>query len=70
MNAQREKLRMMLTSAIFAAIIGILAQVTIPLPLVPITGQTLAVGLAALWQQYRLRQLQRMLDILPIPMQC
>ncbi|KKB34671.1 biotin transporter BioY [Bacillus thermotolerans] len=47
MNAQREKLRMMLTSAIFAAIIGILAQVTIPLPLVPITGQTLAVGLAA-----------------------
>lgn len=30
----------------------------------------LAVGLAALWQQYRLRQLQRMLDILPIPMQC
>src|SRR5699024_1291342 len=37
--------RMMMT-ALFAAIIGILAQVTIPLPLIPITGQTLAVGLA------------------------
>ncbi|MBM7647798.1 biotin transport system substrate-specific component [Bacillus ectoiniformans] len=47
MNQQRERLKMMLTAAIFAAIIGILAQVTIPLPLVPITGQTLAVGLAA-----------------------
>src|SRR5699024_494516 len=34
-------------TALFAAIIGILAQVTIPLPLIPITGQTLAVGLAA-----------------------
>lgn len=32
-------------AAIGAAIIAILAQVTIPLPLVPITGQTLAVGL-------------------------
>ena len=38
---------MWIISALFAAIIGILAQVTIPLPLVPITGQTLAVGLAA-----------------------
>ena len=38
--------RMMMT-ALFAAIIGILAQITIPLPLIPITGQTLAVGLAA-----------------------
>ncbi|KAB7709117.1 biotin transporter BioY [Bacillus aerolatus] len=47
MNTQHEKLRMMLTAAVFAAIIGILAQVTIPLPLVPITGQTLAIGLAA-----------------------
>lgn len=41
------KLRMMIVTALFAAIIGILAQVTIPLPLVPITGQTLAIGLAA-----------------------
>src|SRR5699024_509029 len=41
------KLRMMIITAIFAAIIGILAQLTIPLPLVPITGQTLAIGLAA-----------------------
>lgn len=41
------KLRMMIITALFAAIIGILAQLTIPLPLVPITGQTLAIGLAA-----------------------
>ncbi|WP_100331263.1 biotin transporter BioY [Bacillus xiapuensis] len=47
MNEQRDQLTQMLTAALFAAIIGILAQVTIPLPLVPITGQTLAVGLAA-----------------------
>ena len=32
-------------AAIGSAIIAILAQVTIPLPLVPITGQTLAIGL-------------------------
>ncbi|WP_318617403.1 biotin transporter BioY [Sporosarcina sp. YIM B06819] len=47
MLESRFKLRMMITSALFAAIIGVLAQVTIPLPLVPITGQTLAIGLAA-----------------------
>lgn len=47
MLASRFKLQMMITSALFAAIIGVLAQVTIPLPLVPITGQTLAIGLAA-----------------------
>lgn len=42
------KLRMMIVTALFAAIISILAQVSIPLPLgVPITGQTLAIGLAA-----------------------
>lgn len=34
-------------AAFGAAIIAVLAQVTIPLPLVPITGQTLAVGLVA-----------------------
>lgn len=34
-------------TALFAAIIGVMAQITIPLPLVPITGQTLAIGIAA-----------------------
>lgn len=39
---------MMIVTALFAAIISILAQVAIPMPLgVPITGQTLAIGLAA-----------------------
>lgn len=47
MNKEQLKLRSMIITALFAAIIGILAQVTIPLPLVPITGQTLAIGLAA-----------------------
>ena len=32
-------------TAFGAAIIAVLAQITIPLPLIPITGQTLAVGL-------------------------
>lgn len=42
------KLRKMIVASLFAAIISILAQVSIPLPLgVPITGQTLAIGLAA-----------------------
>lgn len=41
------KLYKMMVVALFAAIIGILAQITIPLPFVPITGQTLAIGLAA-----------------------
>lgn len=44
---QQTKLRMMIVTALFAAIMGVLAQITIPLPLVPITGQTLAIGLAA-----------------------
>jgi len=47
MSESNLKLRMMIVTALFAAIIGVLAQVTIPLPLVPITGQTLAIGLAA-----------------------
>jgi biotin transport system substrate-specific component len=47
MTTQQMKLRKMIITALFAAIIGILAQITIPLPLVPITGQTLAIGLAA-----------------------
>lgn len=41
------RLQKMIVTALFTAIIGILAQVTIPIPLVPITGQTLAIGLAA-----------------------
>ena len=40
------KLKMWILSALFAAIIGIFAQITIPLPLIPITGQTFAIGLA------------------------
>lgn len=35
----------LIITAFGAAIIAVLAQVTIPLPLVPITGQTLAIGL-------------------------
>src|SRR5699024_11491248 len=41
------RLQMMIVTALFTAIIGIMAQITIPIPLVPITGQTLAIGLAA-----------------------
>ena len=47
MTESSTRLRMMIISALFAAIIGVLAQLTVPLPLVPITGQTLAIGLAA-----------------------
>ncbi|MGS2778707.1 biotin transporter BioY [Robertmurraya sp. GLU-23] len=47
MKKEQLKLRMMIVTALFAAIIGVMAQMTIPLPLVPITGQTLAIGLAA-----------------------
>ena len=47
MNVTSKRLKMMMTTALFAAIIAVLAQITIPLPLVPITGQTLAIGLAA-----------------------
>ena len=47
MTDSRSKLQMMIVTALFAAIIGVMAQLTIPLPLVPITGQTLAIGLAA-----------------------
>ena len=46
---RNERLKMMIVSALFAAIIAVFAQITIPLPFspVPITGQTLAIGLAA-----------------------
>ncbi len=46
-QSTHEKLKTMMIISIFTAIICILAQVTIPLPIVPITGQTLAIGLAA-----------------------
>ncbi|WAA13308.1 biotin transporter BioY [Fervidibacillus halotolerans] len=42
-----QRLRKMIVSALFASIIGILAQLAIPIPHIPITGQTLGVGLAA-----------------------
>nr|WP_156509884.1 biotin transporter BioY [Rossellomorea aquimaris] len=38
---------MIIQCGIFAAITGIFAQIEVPLPLVPISGQTLAVGLTA-----------------------
>lgn len=47
MEQQSEKLRFILHCAIFAAVTAILAQIKIPLPLVPISGQTLAVGITA-----------------------
>lgn len=47
MTNEQLKLRSMIITPLFAAIIGVMAQLTIPLPLVPITGQTLAIGLAA-----------------------
>ncbi|KHE67078.1 BioY family transporter, partial [Halobacillus sp. BBL2006] len=47
MEDQRKKLRVIVNCSIFAAITAILAQVEIPLPLVPISGQTLAVGVTA-----------------------
>lgn len=39
-------LKMWILSALFAALIAIFSQLTLPLPLVPITGQTFAIGLA------------------------
>lgn len=47
MNENSKRLRILINCSIFAAITAILAQVEIPLPLIPISGQTLAVGLAA-----------------------
>ncbi|RDU36591.1 biotin transporter BioY [Neobacillus piezotolerans] len=47
MTNEQLRLRRMILAALFAAITGVLAQMIIPLPLVPITGQTLAIGLAA-----------------------
>ncbi|KZZ84927.1 biotin transporter BioY [Bacillus sp. SJS] len=47
MEKQRVKLRMLILSGMFAAITAVFAQIEIPLPIVPISGQTLAVGMAA-----------------------
>ncbi|MCO7128286.1 biotin transporter BioY [Sporolactobacillus shoreicorticis] len=41
------RLKNLILCALFAAITAILAQITIPLPIIPISGQTLAVGLTA-----------------------
>ncbi|MCG7316296.1 MULTISPECIES: biotin transporter BioY [Brevibacillus] len=47
MQHRNENLRTYMVIAIFTAITAVFAQITIPLPIVPITGQTLAVGLVA-----------------------
>lgn len=47
-----------------AAIIAVLAQITIPLPLVPITGQTLAIGLVVTILGVKLGSLSVLLYIL------
>lgn len=47
MTHQNKQLRFILNCAIFTALTAILAQVEIPLPLIPISGQTLAVGITA-----------------------
>ncbi|MRH43421.1 biotin transporter BioY [Aquibacillus halophilus] len=47
MYNSNSKLRVIIICGIFAAITAILAQIEIPLPIVPISGQTLAVGLTA-----------------------
>lgn len=47
MRNMNQRIYNMVMIALFAALIAVLAQVTIPLPFVPITGQTLAIGLTA-----------------------
>ncbi len=47
METRNERLRTVILCSLFAAITAVLAQVNIPLPIVPISGQTLAVGLTA-----------------------
>ncbi|MGM7700505.1 biotin transporter BioY [Pseudalkalibacillus sp. Hm43] len=42
-----DRVRMITLCAMFAAVTAIFAQIEIPLPIVPISGQTLAVGLTA-----------------------
>ena len=43
----QSNVRKLIICAMFASITAVLAQIEIPLPLVPISGQTLAVGLTA-----------------------
>ncbi|MFD2638793.1 biotin transporter BioY [Piscibacillus salipiscarius] len=47
MNYQSKNLKIFINCVVFAVITAVLAQVEVPLPLVPISGQTLAVGLTA-----------------------
>lgn len=49
MQNNNERLKMLILSALFAAITAVLAQLSVKIPFspVPFTGQTLAVGLAA-----------------------
>ncbi|MBX0358140.1 biotin transporter BioY [Halobacillus sp. Nhm2S1] len=47
MSPQSKRLRFIVNGALFAALTAIMAQIEIPLPIVPISGQTLAVGLTA-----------------------
>ncbi|MFC4617648.1 biotin transporter BioY [Camelliibacillus cellulosilyticus] len=44
---RHERVKMIVLTALFAAVTAILAQIEIPLPYVPISGQTLAVGITA-----------------------
>ncbi|WP_024984710.1 biotin transporter BioY [Brevibacillus borstelensis] len=44
---RNERLKWLVLSAIFAAVTAVFSQITIPLPVIPITGQTLAVGFTA-----------------------
>ena len=44
---KQNNLQALILSALFTAFIAIFSQVTIPLPLIPMTGQTFAVALAA-----------------------
>ncbi|MFB1049400.1 biotin transporter BioY [Paraliobacillus sp. JSM ZJ581] len=47
MNRSKSRLRAIILCGVFAAVTAVLAQIEIPIPVVPISGQTLAVGLAA-----------------------
>ncbi|MFC4560204.1 biotin transporter BioY [Virgibacillus kekensis] len=47
MYTSKSNLRGIILCGIFAAVTAVLAQIEVPLPIVPISGQTLAVGLTA-----------------------
>ncbi|WP_200411631.1 biotin transporter BioY [Virgibacillus salexigens] len=47
MNSKSKKMHRITTCVIFSALTAILAQIEIPLPIIPISGQTLAVGITA-----------------------